>query len=383
MTSVLRSAQDMSNSGDDLDQAATSALDQDDFAAHAQEFFNPRSSLSNPSIKLDPHDVSLRLETLLTQNLTQFYSTTSALIRSNSRPSRLVRYWLPATALLLSSSTILRILVNRRAAIVQWIREFGATTRDFWLNWVVDPTRKIIGTIRHDSASEVSIMSRASLEGDRASLERMVVDFAVDNPEGPALSPPEIDAVRLKIREGDLTPVLRAYEKDLKSPLSGSLRGNLIRALLIQVQKTKVDVEVAMGGIDSLLKSQELVFGFVGLTPGLLVTIGAWRYLSSAFSTRKDRSRGVTQRRTYAVLRNVDRILTGSPQANDGMLSVKEFGLLVCEAVVLRDEADQVMDKGTYREFLRDFDDLIDRESGVGRQIRVAERIRWAYGRWL
>ena len=50
------------------------------------------------------------------------------------------------------------------------------------------------------------------------------------------------------------------------------MRGNLIRALLIQVQKTKVDVEIAMGGIDSLLKSQELLIGFISLTPGLLVS---------------------------------------------------------------------------------------------------------------
>lgn len=42
----------------------------------------------------------------------------------------------------------------------------------------------------------------------------------------------------------------------------GTFRGDLIRALLIQVQKTKVDVELAVSGIDALLKSQELVFGY-------------------------------------------------------------------------------------------------------------------------
>lgn len=42
----------------------------------------------------------------------------------------------------------------------------------------------------------------------------------------------------------------------------GTIRGNLLRALLIQVQKTKVDVELAVSGIDALLKSQELVFGY-------------------------------------------------------------------------------------------------------------------------
>lgn len=126
---------------------------------------------------------------------------------------------------------------------------------------MIEPTKKVIGTIRHDESSEISIMSKRSLDVDRASLERMVVDFAIDTPAGSSLSASQIESIKANIQEGDLSPVLRVYEKELQSPLYGTLRGNLIRALLIQVQKTKVDIEVAMGGIDSLLKSQELVFG--------------------------------------------------------------------------------------------------------------------------
>lgn len=103
-------------------------------------------------------------------------------------------------------------------------------------------------------------MSKRSLEGDRASLERMVVDFAAQISQNGSA---DIDSVRDAVQEGDLTPVLRAYEQELQRPLYNSLRGNLVRALLIQIQKTKVDVEVAMGGIDALLKSQELVFGYL------------------------------------------------------------------------------------------------------------------------
>jgi nuclear-control-of-ATPase protein 2 len=68
-------------------------------------------------------------------------------------------------------------------------------------------------------------------------------------------------AIANAVKEGDLTPVLRAYERDLRSPFVGTVRGDLVRALLIQIQKTKVDVEIAISGINSLLKSQELVFG--------------------------------------------------------------------------------------------------------------------------
>ena len=205
-----------------------------------------------------------RLQQILQVHMPNHIATSSTLAAYYGRPSRVIRYWPLATILFLSSSTVLRIVVKRKAEIATWIRDLGTTTVDFWYNWVVEPARKVIGTIKHDKDSEIALLSKASLEGDRASLERMVVEFARDNttsPTGDRLNDIEIADVRAKVREGDLTPVLKAYEKDLQRPFVGTLRGNLVRALLIQIQKTKVDVEVAIGGIDSLLKSQELVFG--------------------------------------------------------------------------------------------------------------------------
>lgn len=148
-------------------------------------------------------------------------------------------------------------------------------------------------------------MSKDSLKADRESLERMVVEFATDRPNetGTSYSEMEIKSIRAKVKEGDLTPVLRAYERDLRKPFIGTVRGDLIRALLIQVQKTKVDVEVAIGGIDSILKSQELVFGLVGLTPGLLIAFAAFRWLSGVFGSRKGLRQNRKQGETIRILR--------------------------------------------------------------------------------
>lgn len=215
-----------------------------------------------------------RLIHILEGNLPQQLALSKAQSQAYGRPPFLIRYWLPITGLFFSLSSIMKILTNRRAELITWVQDFGSTTIDFWHNWVIDPVKRLIGTIRHDAKNEVAIMSKSSLAADRESLERMVVDFAVDRPgKGEtALSQAEIDVVRMKVKEGDLTPVLRAYERDLRQPLMGTLRGDLIRALLIQIQKTKVDVEIAIGGIDALLKSQELVFGYgfpsAGSVPG-------------------------------------------------------------------------------------------------------------------
>jgi nuclear control of ATPase protein 2 len=332
---------------------------------------------------LRPGDVAERLRYLLQHAMPACTTNVNLIVKENGRPSRLVRYWLPGVLLLVSSSTLLRILVNRKEEVLNWVQEFGQTVIDFWSNWVVEPAKKVIGTIRHDEDSEVSIMSKRSLEADRASLERMVVDFAIKNPDGPALNEAQIADVRAKVREGDLTAVLRSYEKDIQSPVKGAIVGNLASALLIQVQKTKVDVELAMSGIDSILKSQELLFGFIGLTPGLLVTIGAYRWLRGVFSNRRGVQQWTRQGRMLLILRNVDRILTGATPTEYGEISYKDHGLLLCEAHLLRQAASGSLPRRIFHDFLVDIDELVDVRSGLERQRKVVERIRWAYSKWF
>jgi nuclear control of ATPase protein 2 len=252
-----------------------------------------------------PGQLTDRLIQILGDHLPEQEHASQALAKDYGQPSRLIRYWIPGTVFLLSGSTLLRLLTNRRAEIRQWIQEFGITVIDFWSNWVVEPVKKLIGTIRHDESSEVAIMSKDSLKADRESLERMVVDFVVDNTResGARYTEADIAEIRAKVREGDLTPVLRAYERDLRKPFMGIIRGDLVRALLIQIQKTKVDVEIAIGGINSLLKSQELLFGLIGLTPGILILFAAFRGLNNLFGSRKGIRQSQKQGQTIRLLR--------------------------------------------------------------------------------
>ena len=239
-------------------------------------------------IDQEPSQLVQKLLHILDDHVPEQERQSLKMVKEFGKPSRWTRYWIPGLALLLSGGTLLRIFTNRKAEIVTWIRELGVTTIEFWHNWVVDPAKKLIGTIRHDETSELAIMSKDSLRSDRDSLERMVVDFALQNPDnGTGYSPADIDALRSKIREGDLTVVLKAYEKEIQSPAKSAIFGNLTRALLIQIQKTKVDVQIAMNGIDEILKSQELLFGFVGLAPGMIATWLALSWLRSTFGSRK------------------------------------------------------------------------------------------------
>ncbi|KAK1466012.1 ATP synthase regulation protein NCA2 [Colletotrichum melonis] len=377
MDMVLKEALTLESGVNDFEDKVFAGVEEDpELSIHIED----ANALEKPSV------LARRLLNLLDNGLPNHVMSAQLLVQENGRPSRFIRYWLPATAALLSSTTVLRLLANRRAEIISWIRDIGSTVRDFWFNWVIEPTRKIVGTIRHDSSSEIAIMSRDSLKADRESLERMVVDFALDKPhfagDGSSLTDAQIEIIRTKVSEGDVTPVLRAYEKDLRTPFVGAVKGDLVRSLLIQVQKTKVDLEVAISGIDSLLKSQELVFGFVGLTPGVLVSIGIVQYLRGIFGARKGARQSRKTGQSIRVLRNIDRIFSEATPSQNNLLSYKDHGLLLCEVHVLRNLMQRVLPRDRQREFLEDLDDLANLK-GIQVQVRALDRIRWAYARWL
>ncbi|KAI0470266.1 ATP synthase regulation protein NCA2 [Xylaria cf. heliscus] len=375
MDMMLRDVLDLDLNTNQMEDKVFAAVAEDALCIQTEEDDNNR-----------PVVVAKRLHALLNKQLLLNMMMARKLVTKNGRPSRLVRYWLPATALLLSSTTILRIFVNRRKEILDWVQDLGSTIRDFWFNWVIEPMRKVVGTIRHDANSEIAIMSRDSLKADRESLERMVVDFAVDKSTTAAgassISETQVAEIRAKVREGDVTPILRAYEKDLRSPLMGTVRGDLVRTLLIQVQKTKVDVEVAMSGIDSLLRSQELVFGFVGLTPGIFVSVGVVRYLLGIFGGRRGYAETRKAGRCVRVLRNIDRVFSEAAPTQTNVLPYKDHGLLIAEVHVLRRLAHQLLPADIEKDFLEDLNDLANLR-GVQYQQRALDRIRWAYSKWL
>lgn len=342
-------------------------------------------SMNEPNdTAVGPSKLAKRILHIIDDHLPQQEQEYTTVSTDFGKPTRLVRYWIPGVVLLLSGSTLLRVLANRKAEILQWIQDLGSTIQDFWLNWVIEPTKKLIGTIRHDQDSEIAIQSKESLKADRDSLERMVVDFAIQHPEnGTNYSDAQISDIRLKVKEGDLTPVLKAYEREMQSPIKNAVMGDLVRTLLIQIQKTKVDVEVAIGGIDSLLKSQELLFGFVGIAPGVLISYLLVQWVGNTFGGRRGLRQKQQQGETVRLLRNIDRTLTTSTPSENGMLSYKDHGLLLCEGHVLRQRAAKVLPGNVQREFLEDFNDLMDIRIGIERQIKVLERIQWAYSRWL
>ncbi|BGP13680.1 hypothetical protein JCM10213_002248 [Rhodosporidiobolus nylandii] len=268
-------------------------------------------SPSSPSITAStppstPADLAHSLSFLLSRTLPAHTRSFSSAASRLAPPSALTRAWPYLLTLPLLSYTAGRVLYRNKDSLARFARESAETVRGFVVDWVVEPVKKILETVR--GGETVGLMGRESLRSDLDSLERMVLDFARDEYH---LPPDELTALSEKVRSGDLTAVLKAWEKDIKSPIRSAVSGSLIRTLLIQVQKVKVDVALAMDGIEKMLKSQQLTFGFVGVAPSMLVLalLGRWaRGLVRSDGGKKGRRE--EGRRGWLTLRQLDLLLS-------------------------------------------------------------------------
>ncbi|GAB2265836.1 Protein dgs1, mitochondrial [Dionaea muscipula] len=70
-----------------------------------------------------------------------------------------------------------------------------------------------------------------------------------------------------------LEVVMVRYEKELMHPIQNLLGGELVRALLIQVQKLKLDIETAMLELDQILKANEINFAILAALPAFFLSL--------------------------------------------------------------------------------------------------------------
>ncbi|KAF8606954.1 NCA2-domain-containing protein [Ceratobasidium sp. AG-I] len=232
------------------------------------------------------------------------------------KPSRLMLAW---PKLVLGPPMLLfagRALYRSRQSLWESVLQAGETARSFWQSYVLEPIIGILNTVRTGGDEGMRVISKEGMKSDLDSLERMVISLST---EKLSYTPEQLAELTKQIREGDLTEVMKVYENDIKSPLRSVVSGTLVRTLLIQIQKTKVDIDFALTGIDRLLRSQELTFEFVGVAPALAVVyiFVGWVRQSLAGTRGRGRFGGRRQRaRAYDAIRRVERLLLAPPSSS-------------------------------------------------------------------
>lgn len=91
--------------------------------------------------------------------------------------------------------------------------------------------------------------------------------------------------------------------------MKGAVSGHLVQTLLIQIQKTKVDVEVAMAALDKLLKANELNFAFLAVGPSLLLLWAVSSQAKSSWQGVAGKNLKIVSIQMRDSLRQVERLL--------------------------------------------------------------------------
>ncbi|KAF9049491.1 NCA2-domain-containing protein [Hymenopellis radicata] len=300
-----------------------------------------------------------------------------------TKPSRLVLLWpklllLPPLALY---ST--RLLYESRESLFDMALEAHDTIKAFVRGWLLDPLKDILDTVRA-RGDEGVIVRKDGVIADLESLERMTITLAKEQLN---YSPEELASLSMQVKLGDITPVLKLYENDIRSPLKSVVTGTLLRTLFIQVQKAKVDIDQALFGIDKLLKSQELTFAFVGVAPafGIVYLLGG--YLGNLWSARSRGRYGDKYMRvnTWFIMRRIERLLTMDSPSHADAISPLTAGLLLVSIAQLRAYGEKYLPKRSkLREgFLEDVEDLTNPELTREQKRMVVERMWRSWGHVL
>jgi len=99
MDAVLNAAS-RSDTHHDFEGEVSAILAEDSFEDYHQSFANQDGSSDRLAITLRPAEGSARLDTILRRHLPTYREYSSSAFDVGRRPSFIVRYWLPATILL-------------------------------------------------------------------------------------------------------------------------------------------------------------------------------------------------------------------------------------------------------------------------------------------
>ncbi|KAG6436054.1 hypothetical protein SASPL_100935 [Salvia splendens] len=229
---------------------------------------------------------------LIYGNLQKLDSYLSVIVSKHRKPRKLTLYWMRYSCGALGISFCSLWLLRHSKLmgspdIDNWIKEAKDSTLSFWNDHVEQP----ILAIRDE-------LFETFRKRQKGVMEREEVQLTADSLHS---SMPDPDLVHLQYASGELCSMLMLlafseqtaakkfpenasdqemlelvmvrYEKELMHPIQGLVGGELVRALLIQVQKLKLDIEEAMLELDQILRANEINFAILAALPAFFISL--------------------------------------------------------------------------------------------------------------
>ncbi|KAJ1724815.1 hypothetical protein LPJ53_000951 [Coemansia erecta] len=260
------------------------------------------------------------------------------------RPSLVERSWIPAIVFTIGARYLTSYIAGHQDDFKEWLRDGAVTLQNYISQYILEPLRSAYETIRYGKHT-YTVVTDESLLSDFRSLEDMVVGFAR------RFGSVDAADVRRRVEAGDLTDVMSVYAREMQQPFKNAVFGDLVEAMLIQVQKVKVDVGQTMAALDKLLKSNELNFLLLSTVPATLSLYAAGRWAFSKVSWWVGGGSRFTVSSIRVVVRDIDRLLNArdgrSLEGDNSKTDAITQGQLICYTHYLRHHAQLLPNAGS------------------------------------
>lgn len=208
---------------------------------------------------------------LIYQNLHKLDTYLSMLVSEHRKPRKVTMYWMRYACGIVGISVCSVWLLRHSKLtgshdIEHWIREAKDSTVSFFSDHVEKPLLSIRDELfdtfrkRHKGVMELEEVQLTT-----NSLHRMLLAFS-EQTQGQKFPENASDQELLEI-------MMARYEKELMHPIQNLLGGELVRAILIQIQKLKLDIETALLELDQILRANEINFAVLAALPAFLLSL--------------------------------------------------------------------------------------------------------------
>nr|AFK36447.1 unknown [Medicago truncatula] len=205
------------------------------------------------------------------QNLDKLESYICSLVVKHRKPKNITQHWVHYACGAVGLS-VCSLWLLRHSSLMgssdpdNWIQEAKDSTVGFFTDHVEQPILSIRDELfetfrkRHQG-----IMDFEEVRLTSNSLHRMLLAFS-EQTKGQKSPVNASDQEMLEI-------VMDRYEKELMHPIQNLLNGELARAMLIQVQKLKLDIETAMLELNQILRANEINFAVLAALPAFFISL--------------------------------------------------------------------------------------------------------------
>ncbi|KAD7477636.1 hypothetical protein E3N88_00772 [Mikania micrantha] len=204
-------------------------------------------------------------------NLNKLDEYLSLLVAKHQKPRKITQHWIRYTVGAVGITIFsLWLLRHSRLAgssdIDNWILDAKDSVTAFMTDHVEQPLLAIRDELfetfrkRHRGVMELEEVQLTS-----NSLHRMLLAFS-EQTKGQKFPANASDQEMLEI-------VMGRYEKELMHPIQNLLGGELARAMLIQIQKLKLDIETAMLELNQILRANEINFAILAALPAFFLSL--------------------------------------------------------------------------------------------------------------